>query len=537
MTYSTVADMKSDLNIKENDKLKVWGYYSVGDGGYAEYVAINTTTTENKITLITLNNGLKAKLVDRGQGSWYYFPYFLESTNNKWTPNERPINNKDLWGMTATDVYQWFDNLMTDNPQYITSFNWGKDTSGIYDLKYYVFDPKNTNKTIILGAGMHGLERTSVIDLCYIAKILCTVGLIEPSLYDLRYKTKIIIMPCENPWGYSQPVSVRGNSNNVDINRNFDYKWAEYDISTGYGEGKGTSAFSEKESQFVRDVIIKYSLENVVAYIDMHCGSPQSAQTSVVINQNAQNLGAVNNTFSYLKTKYPTRTTTIAYSENPTGFNWCMSKMGIESLNPEWYDTSVGGGTANRIEMQTSCEWYLNLILEHTRSQALLYKERHICLVHDPNTCNTSGIPSQTASTSYVEIPNIKYSFKPYMNGTVKVYGRLELKNDNTASLNFINPKCTQPTNPFNATFASGASEAYWEGDKRNDIAFNYFQIVQAYDGTANTEVTVSFDWKASVGTLTLWRAFIFIDFIPNKHTSTIVEVGSLGTNQKYPVV
>ena len=163
----------------------------------------------------------------------------------------------------ANDVFAKYDELLEKYPNYITKTLLGNDTSNTLPIYKYEFKPtqptviegyENTLKKIILINGIHGGGRTkedsgdnptSVFALYYLMKDICENSG-QDGLEYLRRNVHFIIIPIANPWGFDNLS--RYNANGVDINRNFDYKWAKV-------EHTGTSAFSEKETQYIRDVI------------------------------------------------------------------------------------------------------------------------------------------------------------------------------------------------------------------------------------------------------------------------------------------
>ena len=72
-------------------------------------------------------------------------------------------------------------------------------------------------------------------------------------------------IPCLNPYGYENNTYY--NANGVNLNRNYDYNWANYDDSND-PYPKGSSPFSEPETQISRDVVL--DLKPMVA-MDWHC--------------------------------------------------------------------------------------------------------------------------------------------------------------------------------------------------------------------------------------------------------------------------
>lgn len=63
----SLASLKMTQNIKENDLFSTLGYYSLGDGGGADYVIKTTALTEDGGSVITLQNGLQAHLIHKGE--------------------------------------------------------------------------------------------------------------------------------------------------------------------------------------------------------------------------------------------------------------------------------------------------------------------------------------------------------------------------------------------------------------------------------------------------------------------------------------
>src|SRR5699024_973146 len=82
-----------------------------------------------------------------------------------------------------------------------------------------------------------------------------------PQLAYIRNNVRLVVMPLTNPYGVEYVR--RRNENNVDIYRNFNYRWAETVDDT-----KGTSAASEIETQYVQEVIEKY--KDAISYLGLH---------------------------------------------------------------------------------------------------------------------------------------------------------------------------------------------------------------------------------------------------------------------------
>lgn len=84
-TYDTVALMKSDRNLKQGQHVKTRGYYSVGDGGSAEYYITTQSLTDYQENL---GNGLYATLIIKGIAN--IMQYGVSPLNND---NTNALNN------------------------------------------------------------------------------------------------------------------------------------------------------------------------------------------------------------------------------------------------------------------------------------------------------------------------------------------------------------------------------------------------------------------------------------------------------------
>lgn len=90
-------------------------------------------------------------------------------------------------------------------------------------------------------------------------------------------KFQVYCIPCANPYGYIN--TTYRNANDVNLNRNFDVYWSAYD-DTGDNGTKGASAFSEAETQIVRDKVLSLL---PLGFVDYHVeGSGSGARLEVM---------------------------------------------------------------------------------------------------------------------------------------------------------------------------------------------------------------------------------------------------------------
>src|SRR5699024_855916 len=194
----------------------------------------------------------------------YYFP--TEDIPDHYIPSDEfPYNDFNYDSTTSQEYYQKLSELAADNAGYIKEELLGKDESSEHEIYKYVLSPelpdpqKITGKSIpkiLLISGLHGSEKSSVWSVYYFIKDLCENWKVNPALEYLRHNIEFHIIPCTNPWGLNN--TKRSNVNDVDLNRNFDTPdWVEEEESNWGAILKGgTEPFSEKETQYIRDMIL-----------------------------------------------------------------------------------------------------------------------------------------------------------------------------------------------------------------------------------------------------------------------------------------
>lgn len=99
----------------------------------------------------------------------------------------------------------------------------------------------------------------------------------------------MIVVPLQNPWGFDNRT--RYNSNGVDLNRNYDYGWEKENSTV-----KGTAPFSEKETQYMRDLI--QMNKDAIHFIDYHTistsGRPDDVLQDIRVNAGGEGIYIAN---------------------------------------------------------------------------------------------------------------------------------------------------------------------------------------------------------------------------------------------------
>ena len=176
-----------------------------------------------------------------------------------------------------TTFYSYFDGLV-DNV-YVTKTTIGNEGStDAYPIHAYRFKPASPtvdNKTkyqvipkLIITSCIHGEEKPSAFAMLNLCKNLKDNWAGNAFLTYLKFNIELIVVPILNPWGYVN--NTRGNYNHVDLNRNFDYNWANQGSTDSTDQRyRGTSANSENETQAIIN-FVNAEKNNLLGHIDVH---------------------------------------------------------------------------------------------------------------------------------------------------------------------------------------------------------------------------------------------------------------------------
>ncbi|MDM1279027.1 DUF2817 domain-containing protein [Acinetobacter indicus] len=187
---------------------------------------------------------------------------------DSFTPNDA-VN---LGNLTSTIVYGWFDDLMSQHPDYITRTFHGNDASGLYPVYSYRFKPLKPSlavstedtkipKTMLIT--LHN-EKMNQVGLYILMREICNNWTNSEALASMRHGMEFVVMPLVNPWGLNH--GSRTNSRQVDINRNFPVGWQLLGVP-GDATYSGPEPLSEPETQYAWQVIQD---EKPDIYIDIH---------------------------------------------------------------------------------------------------------------------------------------------------------------------------------------------------------------------------------------------------------------------------
>ncbi|OGI19129.1 MAG: hypothetical protein A3B68_08025 [Candidatus Melainabacteria bacterium RIFCSPHIGHO2_02_FULL_34_12] len=136
----------------------------------------------------------------------------------------------------------------------------GKSVKGV-DIKGYAFGDENCfNKTLMIGC-LHGVEPQS--------KEICDLYINEVKDKSFPDDAYLLLIPCLNPDGLA--LKTRGNTNGVDLNRNFPSSgWKSIPVSGNSAYYPGIKPASEPETKIVVDLINKQNFKKLIAIHTNH---------------------------------------------------------------------------------------------------------------------------------------------------------------------------------------------------------------------------------------------------------------------------
>ncbi|WP_250162216.1 M14 family metallopeptidase [Psychrobacter sp. WY6] len=174
---------------------------------------------------------------------------------------------------TDTILNEFYEPLLADYPTHVTKNTLGKDSSGLYDIYEYVFEPDNYEQTILLTSGMHPTERVPPFALGLLINEVYRNPSKHEGLAYLKNKVKIVVIPVVNPWSMNAENKVEpdnyANFRGVNPNRNFPSRWDLVPVNNDPYNQKGEYALSEAEAEVIYTVLNREH-EDLSFYFDLH---------------------------------------------------------------------------------------------------------------------------------------------------------------------------------------------------------------------------------------------------------------------------
>ena len=176
------------------------------------------------------------------------------------------------WGDDrVTKMYEFYDKLVSLYPRYIRKEVLGTDTTNTHEIRCYTvsaFHDTNAPKVLLL-SNIHGGEIPPELSTYFIAKELIENRNDDNMLGYIFRNSQVKIIPFANPYGVAVNNGI--NSNNVNLNRNFDGDWNPT-VNPNFTVGtSGNAPFDQKETQIIRDFIVNNN--DAIFTINQHTSS------------------------------------------------------------------------------------------------------------------------------------------------------------------------------------------------------------------------------------------------------------------------
>lgn len=210
---------------------------------------------------------------------WKEKTYFYDDLNG-WAnaPEQVSFNPTTVEERSVESIYGIYDDLMEENPGYITKEDLGLDQSDTYHLYAYTFKPEQPKASvfesietkhlpkIVLCVGIHGLERWGTYAIAHMMKAICNNPDNDHVFDYLRNGVEFVVVPIVNPWGYVN--ATQWNKRGVNICRNFGNGWSVSGANAFTYDYEGANAFSEAETRHITKVLNENL--DALAVIDVH---------------------------------------------------------------------------------------------------------------------------------------------------------------------------------------------------------------------------------------------------------------------------
>lgn len=179
---------------------------------------------------------------------------------------------------TATEMYNYWDELVENYPYLIEKKDLGLCSDGIQHIYEYDIKPQTYKWTdekvkiqspeVLIISGQHGYEKASSMGLYYFVRDLIENCNKNDSLGWLKGNIYFKIIPICNPFGWNNSNYL--NYNGVNLNRNYDTIGfpATIEAKPWEREYGGNVPFDQPETQIVRNFV--FDNLNAVLFIDFH---------------------------------------------------------------------------------------------------------------------------------------------------------------------------------------------------------------------------------------------------------------------------
>ena len=189
-------------------------------------------------------------------------------------PAQNGTNENELLNLNTVTVADYYDALNTvinNSGGYIIKEVCGKDASGTYEIWKLTLRNSTEVKAprkVLIDANVHNGQGDPIdpaFTVLWLCKFLSEKYKTDSVARYIRNNYDFVIIPLANPWGLDNKSY--GNSNGVNINRNYDYNFVP-NMSFNYNTTSGPEAWSEPETRYIRDMVL--ANKDAYFWMDLH---------------------------------------------------------------------------------------------------------------------------------------------------------------------------------------------------------------------------------------------------------------------------
>ena len=338
-------------------------------------VYIDLVATENQVLeLLSENIEVQVLIPD--------LTHYYQSNNIPETSREFPLGSMQ-GNYTWDELNARFDVLQEQFSEIISEkIIIGQSIEGRDIWAFKISDNPNEDEEepeLLLTGLIHAREPLSMMNLFYFVQLLGENYESDPELNFLVNNREIWFIPVINPDGYTYNESIEpngggmhrknrkdtgcgnGTGRGIDLNRNYGYGWGSDDIGSSpdpcSAVYRGESAFSELETQVVRDFILSHNFKIVLHYhsysnIYIHPYGDGSLPEEPALTT-FQEIG--NEMATYNGYTVGTGLATIGYTVNGDAVDWTYGDQNIITYVPE-IGTQAQGFWPPENQVITLCE-------------------------------------------------------------------------------------------------------------------------------------------------------------------------------------
>ena len=180
-----------------------------------------------------------------------------------------PYSNQAALDLSYVDFLETFyDPYLGTHGDYVVSKkSLGHDSGGLETWEY-AFTPRHYAHTVLITAGMNACEISPIFGCAFFVRHLMEQT--EPGMKWLRDNVRFRVIPVLCPSSFDQNPKIYGNTNGVNINKNFNHLDSWTQIGTGSGASyKGEAPDSEPETKLLKTWLANYAQE-ADFWIDCH---------------------------------------------------------------------------------------------------------------------------------------------------------------------------------------------------------------------------------------------------------------------------